>query len=93
MLDTNTWKKGESEKLLKILEDLVDYLINTFQPKLEEHLINLSLSLLHGIHTVYPPPSVTKYGIPDPISESKLEKGQGLRETGNEVLGFIFDKA
>ena len=74
----NNWKKGENEKLLKILEDLVDDFINICQLKTEENLLYLSQALLHGIHIVFPPPSVTKDGIPDPISEEKLENGKVL---------------
>ena len=82
MPDTNSWKNGESDKFLKTIEDIVDDLINICQPKLEEHLLHLSLELLHGIKTVLPPPSVTKYGIPDPISEEnwKRVKACGKKE-------------
>ena len=77
---TNMWKIGEGKKILKIIEEVVDDFINIYQPISEEQLLHLSRALLHGIHTVLPPPSVTKYGSQDPILEEKLEKGKGLWE-------------
>ena len=65
--DTNKREKGESKKIPKILEDFVGNFINICEPKLEEHLLHLSWELLHWVHTVFPPLSVTKYVISDPI--------------------------
>ena len=60
MLNTTKWENGECEKLLKILENFVDNFINICQPKSEEHLLHLSGTILHGIHTVFKPPALTK---------------------------------
>ena len=61
------WKKGESKKYIKVLEDFFDDFVSICHPKSEEHLLHLLRALLHGIHTVFPPPSVAKYSSPDPI--------------------------
>ena len=78
MPDTTKLKKKASDKFLKIMEGFVDDFINICHPKSQESLLHLSQLLLHRIHTVFPPSSVTKYGSPDPISEEKLEKGEGM---------------
>ena len=57
--------------------EFMDDFINIFQPKSEEHILYLSCALLHGIHTVFPPPPVTKYGNPYPVLETKFVKGRG----------------
>ena len=66
------------DKFLKILEHFVDDFINIYQPKSEEHPLHLSRALFHGIHTVFPQPSLTKDDTPDKISEEILERGKGL---------------
>ena len=63
---------------MKVIEDFVNDFINICHPKLEEHLIHLPHVLLYGIQKVFPPHSLTKYGIPDPILEAKLEKCEDL---------------
>ena len=40
--EKNKWKKEEINKFLKILENFVDYFINICEPKVEEHLTQLS---------------------------------------------------
>ena len=47
--------------------------------------------MLHGIHTIFPPPSVSGHNGFDPISEGKLEKGEGTWSTTKEILGWVFD--
>ena len=54
-------------------------------------LQSISRSLIHGIHSVFPPPSISKHGGGDPISEKKLLQGEGTWSTTKEILGWIFD--
>jgi hypothetical protein len=54
-------------------------------------ILHFSRAMLHGIHTVFPPPSSTGHGGGDPISEKKLKAGDGLWEVRKEILGWIFD--
>ena len=44
-------------------------------------------------YTVLPPPSATKDGSPDPISEAKVENGEDPWEIRKEVLGWIFNRS
>lgn len=55
------------------------------------HLTTVSRAMLHGIHTVFPPPSVTGHNGGDPIAEKKIDKGEGLWQPTKEILGWIFD--
>ena len=55
------------------------------------HLQHVSRAMLHGIHAIFPPPSVTKHCGEDPISKGKLEKGEGVWEIVKEILGWIFN--
>ena len=48
-------------------------------------------AMLHGIHTIFPPHSVTKHCGGDPVSENKLEKGEGTWAFNKEILGWLFD--
>jgi hypothetical protein len=56
-----------------------------------EHLTKVSRAMIHGIHSIFPPPEISKHNGEDPISESKIEKGEGIWSTEKEVLGWIFD--
>jgi hypothetical protein len=47
--------------------------------------------MLHGIHTIFPPPSVTGHTGGDPISLKKLQKGDAQWAYIKEVLGWTFD--
>jgi hypothetical protein len=46
--------------------------------------------MIHRIHSIFPPPHVTKHSGEDPISEGKIAKGEGLWSTKKEVLNWIF---
>eukprot|EP00957_Ditylum_brightwellii_P003655 276916-Ditylum_brightwellii.AAC.1 len=47
--------------------------------------------MLHGIHSVFPPPDVTGQPEGNSVAEKKLEKGEGLWEFTKRILGWIFD--
>jgi hypothetical protein len=52
----------------------------------------MARSIMHGIHSVFPPPEVTGHtGGKDPVSLKKLEKGDGQWHHLKEILGFIID--
>ena len=50
-------------------------LTNKLQPKLLRHF---SRDMLHGTHSIFPPPSVAKHTRPDPITTNKLKKDNGV---------------
>ena len=56
-----------------------------------EELTHVSRSMLHGLHSVFLPPEVTKHNGPDSIAETKLQKLEGLWAFCKEILGWILD--
>ena len=56
-----------------------------------ENLWNLPHALLHTIHNMLPSPNITVHTGADPISEKKLEKGEGMWDVQTEILGWILD--
>ncbi len=79
---------------ISLLEVFVDDFIAVTDNTSRDHLENFSRAMLHGIHTVFPPPSFTGHHVGgDPISEKKLKKLEGLWEQVKEVLGWMLDGA
>jgi hypothetical protein len=74
-----------------LLEVFVDDFIGCTDNISQQHLLHLSRAMLHGIHTVFPPPEISGNTSGDPISEKKLKKLEGLWETVKEILGWIID--
>ena len=56
-----------------------------------EQLLHFSISLLHGIHSVFPLPQVSGNNGHGPISKKKLEPGEGQWAVRKEVLCWMFD--
>ena len=59
----------------------------------KEHLRQFAKAIIHGIHSVFPPPEVTLHAGEDPISQKKLHEGEGTWDTTKELLGWIIDGA
>jgi hypothetical protein len=55
------------------------------------HLLKLLQTLLHGIHCIFPPPSVSGHNGGDPLSEKKMQQGDGQWSHTKEILGWIFN--
>ena len=72
-----------------MLESYVDDFCAMVQTKDRQALLQVSRSLLHAIHSVYPPPAVTGHTGGDPVSLKKLKAGRGRvgREEGDPRLG------
>jgi hypothetical protein len=85
-LDNND---GNSVTLEVFVDDFIGMTNNASLP----HLTQLSRAMLHGIHSIFPPPSLTKHDGGDPISEKKLIQGDGTWSTTKEILGWEFDGA
>jgi hypothetical protein len=48
--------------------------------------------IMHGIHSVFPPPKITGHTKgKDPVCIKKLERGNGQWHHKKEILGFIID--
>jgi hypothetical protein len=69
----------------------VDDFIGTTNILSTEHLQKVSRAMLHGIHSIFPPPEVTGHSGEDPVSEQKIKKGEGVWAHEKEILGWIFD--
>ena len=74
--------------LLEVFVDDFCAITNNLHP---QHLTNFSKAILHGIHSVFPPPSVSKHQGEDPISHKKLLAGDGTWEHTKEILGWVLD--
>jgi hypothetical protein len=74
-----------------LLEVFVDDFIGMTNQITPTNLTNLSRAMIHGVHSVFPPPDVSGHNGHDPISQPKLQKGEGLWEFKKEVLGWSLD--
>ena len=79
------------EDYVTIFEVFVDDFIGVTNNLNPSHLQQASRAMLHGIHSIFPPPKITGHNGFDPISESKLHKGDGIWSTKKEILGWLFD--
>ena len=68
----------EGKTFLHMLEVFVDDFIQLAQTTEEEALRHCSRAVLHGIHSVFPPPKVTGHNGEDPVSIKKILKGEGV---------------
>jgi hypothetical protein len=75
------------------MEVYIDDFIQLAQTTDPNQLLHLSRAILHGIHLVFPPPSITGHEGEDPVSLKKLRQGDGMWETRKELLGWVFDGA
>jgi len=77
--------------ILRLLEVYMDDFIGLAQAPTHHDLVHFTRAVLHGIHTVFPPPTATHPDNDEPIAITKLTKGDGLWATKKEILGWIFD--
>ena len=73
------------------MEVYVDNFIGITNNITEEHLTTWSRAMLHGIHSIFPPPEITGHTGGDPVSIKKLKKEEGRWETEKEILGWMFN--
>ncbi len=83
----------EGSAFLHMLEVFVDDFIQLAQTTDEEALRHCSRAVLHGIHCVFPPPSITGHNGEDPVSKKKLLKGKGVWDVRKNNLGWVMDGA
>jgi len=84
---------AQSKTFVQLLESFVDDFMHLVQSTDQEVLRHCSKVLLHGIHSVFPPPKITGHSRADPVSVKKLEKGDGIWEVRKEILGWMVDGA
>ena len=68
------------------MDDFIAYL----QASSQAELLHVSRALLHAIHDIFPPPSITGSTMEDPISYKKLLL-DGIWATTKEVLGWYLN--
>ena len=78
---------------LQTLEVYVDDFIQLAQTQDPTVLRHCTRALMHGIHSVFPPPAISGHVGEDPISKKKLRDGEGLWEVKKEILGWMMDGA
>jgi len=95
MQHPHAWAPTDLEDRLHNLNHLFELFIDDFvglvQATDEDILRHHTRALFHGIHSIFPPVSVTGHKGEDPISEKKLDEGDGIWAVRKEILGWIFD--
>ena len=76
-----------------LMEVFVDDFIAATNNTSKEHLAHFSKAILHGVHSIFPPPEVTGHQGEDPIAQKKMLQGDGTWDTTKEILGWIVDGA
>ena len=74
-----------------LIEVYIDDYIACIDNISKNHIQQVSRAMLHGIHSIFPPPNVTGHNGGDPISEKKLDKLEGQWAHVKEILGWIVD--
>ena len=77
--------------LTTLLEVYVDDFIAACNDIRRPTLLRLSRAMLHGIHSIFPPPEVTGHNGFDSVAYKKLVGGDGVWDTQKEILGWIID--
>jgi hypothetical protein len=83
--------EGTDNGDITLFEVFVDDFVGLTNNGSMEHLQKISRAMIHGIHSIFPPPDVTKHSGEDPISEKKIKKGEGIWAVEKEILGWIFN--
>jgi hypothetical protein len=91
MLNNNIQPQTPPKRPTNITEVYVDDFIAGTNTLNHKHLQGLSRAVLHGIHSIFPPPSISNHCGGDPISEKKMEKGDGTWAYKKEILGWMID--
>jgi hypothetical protein len=86
--DNETGREGTLYWLLKVY---VDDFIHLAQTTNATELQHLACATLHGLHSCFPPPSVTGHDGEDPVSLKKLREGDGRWAVCKELFSWIFD--
>lgn len=77
----------------KLLEVFVDDFVGMANATNLPHFRQLSRAMLHGVHSIFTPPHISNHDGGDPISEKKMNQGDGTWNTTKEILGWEFDGA
>ena len=90
--DINQYKQQqEPTKTHTAFEVYVDDYITVTNNTSTSHIQRAARAMLHGIHSIFPPPSVTKHQGDNPISIKKLIQQEGMFDPNKEILGWMFN--
>ena len=68
-----------------------DFMVLTNNNIIPDNLRIVSRAMLHGIHSVFPPPEITKLQGGDSVTIKKINSGKGHWEFIKEILGWIIN--
>jgi len=83
----------DAAHVTNILEVFVDDFVAGTNAFHLEHLQYFSNAIIDGIHSIFPPSEVSKHTGEDPVSQRKLQIGEGIWAFTKEILGWIIDGA
>ena len=78
---------------INLVEVFVDDFIGATNDLSDENLSHFSRAMLFGVHSIFPPPEISKHQGQDPISQKKLQQGEGKWATTKEILGWLVNGA
>jgi hypothetical protein len=88
-LPKRSTKEDSMSSISVYLDDFIGAVVENASGTL---LGRVTRAALHGIHSIFPPPSITGHvGGKDPISLKKLQKGDARWDSEKEILGFLVD--
>jgi hypothetical protein len=98
LIHPNEWPANDEiareGTLYRLLEVYVNDFIHLAQTTNATELRHLARAILHGLHSSFPPPSITGHDGEDPVSLKKLKEGDGRWTVCKKLLvGWIFDGA
>ena len=76
---------------IDFIEVYVDDFIGGTNNLSKPHLQFLSRAMLHGINSIFPKREISRHNGEDPISQKKMDEGDGYWAYRKEILGWIFD--
>ena len=78
---------------VNLTEVFVDDFIGATNNTNLEHLEHFSRAMLYGVHSIFPPPEIMGHQGQDPISQKKMDQGDGTWAHTKEILGWLIDGA
>ena len=88
---TETASSSTPHNAATMVEVYLDDYIGLTNDQSLPHLTKVSRAMLHGIHSIFPPPHISQHNGEDPISEQKSKQGDGTWDNKKEILGWNFD--
>jgi len=77
MMDSAHFTEGIplADGTITVIEVFIDDFIRMTNGNTEPHLRHVSRAMLHGVHSIFPPPDASGHDGKDPIAQSKLDNG------------------